>query len=667
MARGTVLAIALVGAAPLLAASLSDEQRSYYAARLGLTAASTALSAPPRRDATAEALIEWRRLRDTRAAGFDELASFLIANPGWPDELDMRRNAERALDPLAASPQRVAAFFARFAPLTPTGHARHAMALSALGRHGEAATAARAAWTGGVLTPEDEALLLGRYSSALSVADHDARTERLLWNNASSSAARAIGFTSPGKRAFFEARLAMQQKSPDADTRAAALASEWRNDPGFIVDRAGYLRTSGRWGEARQLLAAPRRLSRPPLDAEEWFETLLTNARGAATDGQHQLAFDIARQLGDAYPPGIEVRDRPLGERDDYTSLAWLAGTTALDKLRRPADAVGLFERYANAARSPQTQSKGQYWAGRAALAAGRKADADRLFALAATHYDQFYGQLAAERLGRPLAAPAQVMPTVASTDKQAFESATVVQAAQILGQLGAWRDQTQFLRKISNDAKSEADHALAFDLAGRLQRPDLAVMIGRSARVNGLDNFARPSFPVLPLPPGRSDEWTIIHAITRQESQFDREAVSHAGARGLMQLMPGTAREQAGKLGLGYDLAALTRDTGYNIALGSGYFQRMLAYYNGSYPLAIAAYNAGPGNVNKWLKANGDPRTGAVDWLQWIEAIPLTETRGYVQRVLENAVVYDLLHPDRARVKAKAPLTAWIGKTSIG
>jgi soluble lytic murein transglycosylase len=158
-----------------------------------------------------------------------------------------------------------------------------------------------------------------------------------------------------------------------------------------------------------------------------------------------------------------------------------------------------------------------------------------------------------------------------------------------------------------------------------------------------------------------------VVHAIARQESQFDKAAVSHAGARGLMQLMPGTAREQAGKIGLSYDAPALTSDTSYNIQLGSGYFQRMLSYYGGSYPLAVAAYNAGPGNVNKWLRANGDPRLPGGDILRWIEEIPIYETKNYVQRVLENAVVYDTLHPDKAHKRGPAILSTYLGKGTPG
>jgi soluble lytic murein transglycosylase len=168
-------------------------------------------------------------------------------------------------------------------------------------------------------------------------------------------------------------------------------------------------------------------------------------------------------------------------------------------------------------------------------------------------------------------------------------------------------------------------------------------------------------------VPDTQASNWTMIHAIARQESQFDRAAVSHAGARGLMQLMPGTARETAGKLGLSYDTTALTTDTDYNIQLGSSYFQRIYAQF-GSYPLAVAAYNAGPGNVNKWLRANGDPRSGTVDVVDWIEAIPIQETRNYVQRVLENAVVYDLINPTRARSAGASNKISWyLGKGKPG
>jgi soluble lytic murein transglycosylase len=158
-----------------------------------------------------------------------------------------------------------------------------------------------------------------------------------------------------------------------------------------------------------------------------------------------------------------------------------------------------------------------------------------------------------------------------------------------------------------------------------------------------------------------------MIHAIARQESQFDREAMSPVGARGLTQLMPATAKEQAGKLGLPWDPSRLTEDIGYNVMIGSSFFDRMLNYYQGNYVLAVASYNAGPGNVNRFIRANGDPRQPGVDVVDWIEAIPLTETRAYVQKVLENAVVYDLFNPERARTPQKDRLSYYLGKKDAG
>jgi soluble lytic murein transglycosylase len=469
----------------------------------------------------------------------------------------------------------------------------------------------------------------------------------------------------------FAARLAMRSGAVDAAFQASAVEaanpSLVRTDPGYITAKATWLRRAGRDGEARALLSGPRALTSAPLDAEEWLETLLTNARLADAGGDKNTAYNIAKQLDDALPPGTVVRETALGIRDDYTSLAWLAGEIAFKDLRRPNEAVRLFRAYGDAARSAQTRTKGYYWAGRAALAAGDTATANNYFADAAQHYDQFYGQLSLERLNRPQPRPvATPSIQVTAAEKTAFEDDRLVRAARALGEIGAWREQSLFLRALAQQATSPADHVLSGQLAKQIGRPDLGVMIGRSAQANSLDAVEVSGFPTVRVPAGHEGNWTFIHAITRQESQFDRAAVSHAGARGMMQLMPGTAREVAGKLGLSYDAGSLTTDTNYNMTLGSTYFQQMLRYFGGSYPLAVAAYNAGPGNVNKWLRANGDPRSGAIGMVDWIEAIPIFETRNYVQRVLENAVVYDTLRSDGGSLP-RAPLSSYLGKTTPG
>ncbi|MCP3728892.1 lytic transglycosylase domain-containing protein [Sphingomonas sp. MG17] len=611
---------------------------------------------------------DWKRLQQSDRYPFTDYANFMLAHPGWPGETGRRAAAETTLGSGVEAPSLVTRYFDRFPPLTAAGRVRFAEALAVSGRRAEADEQARRAWRSGSLRPADETALMSSFPGAIGPADHDARMDALLWQDARAAAARQLGFTSPQNRAVFDARLALRSNWPDASVKAAAAEALGSRDPGFIADRASWYRNNGASGSARSLLARPRALASLPGNVEKWYEVLLTNARAAEADGQYSLAYDIASRVDDALPPGAEVSDMSLGIRDDYTSLVWLAGTLALQKLRRPADAMAMFDRYSRGSRTPTTQSKGLYWAGRAAEAAGQASTAQTYYQRAAAFSDLYYGQLAAERTGLALKAPPAFNPAAAApAARAAFFNREVVRAAQYLGQTGQYQDQGLFLRQIAADATSAEDHILATELSRSIGRPDLGVMVGRSALLNGLTDYTVAGYPSVAVPPGEESYFTIIHAIARQESQFDRAAVSRVGARGLMQLMPGTARETAGKLGLGYDLGALTSDTGYNIRLGSSYFQRMLSYYGGSYPLAVAAYNAGPGNVNKWLRANGDPRAGSIGMIEWVEAIPIFETKNYVQRVLENAVVYDLLHPQRARSRGDARISWYLGKSRPG
>ncbi len=664
---------ALIGLTISLGAALLVVQDQDEAARTraaNLVAQGRPATTQPYNDngAIAAALAQWRALQQTDSMPFDSYAGFLMAHPGWPNEAANRRAAEKQAASPYASPGNVANYFRRFPPLTAAGAVAHARALQATGATGEAAEAARNAWRRGALSPTDESALLSGFAGVLSSADHDARMDALLWQGSTSIASRQLAYVSPARRALFEARLAFRTGAQNASDLAAANDGAGASDAGYVADKATWLRNSGASPSARSWLARTRSVGMArPGNVEEFYEVLLTNARAAAADGQYQTAYDIARQVDDAYPAGTDVSKKPYGERDDYTSLVWLAGQTALKQIGRPADAMTMFDRYGRGSQSPQTRAKGFYWAGRAAEAAGRSADATAFFTTAAGYRDQFYGQLSLEHLRRPLVAPPPLgQRTIDPATRQAFYSREVVRAAQFLGTIGQYQDQTAFVKVISGTAETDADHYLSDELARTIDRPDLAVMVGRMAMQNGLTDYSAIAFPTVSVPSGYDNQWTMIHAIARQESQFDRAAISHAGARGLMQLMPGTAREQAGKMGLSYSPSRLTTDTSYNAQLGSGYFQRIFGIY-GSYPLAIAAYNAGPGNVNKWLRANGDPRTGGVDMVEWIEAIPFMETKNYVQRVLENAVVYDLMNPQRAKSRGPNNLSWYMGRNRTG
>jgi soluble lytic murein transglycosylase len=610
------------------------------------------------------ALMSWDRLRQTDSLSFSDYASFLLAHPGWPGEARMRRIAENKADVTIENPTLIVSFFTRYPPSSAAGKARYADALSATGRPAEAMQAARSAWAAGNMAPDIEARLIARFGPNFTATDNDQRMERLLMERSTGAASRQLALVSPARKPLYAARLAMQMKSPSARDGQVGGTS----DPGFLIDRARWLSDTGRWSEARSSLSTPMQLSAPPLDARRWLAVLLDYAQAASKDNQASIALGIALNADRAFPSGANVRETDLGTRDVYTSLVWLGGQMALRQLNRPADAMTLFDRYSRAAKTPQTQTKGLYWAGRAALVAGDNARATAYFQSAAQHGDQFYGQLAAERVGVPSGIIPQPQPIeVTGAVRASFGASELVQAARRLGQRAQWRDQTLFLRTIAENVETDADHVLAADLARTIARPDLGVMVSRNWRNNGRGDPIRVGFPELSVPPTQQRQWTMIHAITRQESQFDRQIVSSAGARGLMQLMPGTARETAGKIGLTYDFDRLTSDPAYNIMLGSSFFANMLDSFGGNYVLAVAAYNAGPGNVRKWLAANGDPRMSGVDVIDWIEAIPFTETRGYVQRVLENAVVYDTLNPATAMIPKQNRLSSYLGKNKPG
>jgi soluble lytic murein transglycosylase len=646
--------------APLLVATACSAQSIPSA-----QATTTMASLPVRGDAIGNAVSQWSELRQSETYSFSTYANFMINYPGWPGEAGLRKAAEKNLRADGESLSTVIAFFSRFPPQTATAALRYAEALAGAGRQDEARVVARQAWTIGALTPEDETRFMSRFAGTVSTAEHDARMDKLLWTRSTTTAARQIAWVSGAKRPLFAARLALLTKSPDASAKAAALSPEHRNDPGYVADRAWWLRNTGQAIAVRNLLASPRSLNKPPMQADAWLEMLERNAEDAARDGQWQIVYNIARQVDDTYAPGTQVKERPLSERDSYTDLVFLGGTAALNRLGRPADAVGMFERYANAAKSAQTRSKGFYWAGRAAEAA-RQPNATSFYEQAAQYFDSFHGQLATERLGRPIANLSQPRAVeISASERQAFNERGLVRALIYLGQTGRWEDQSLFVRTLSNSVKTDAEHVLATELADKVKRLDLAVMVGRNARSAGYTDYLVSAFPQIKVPSDHVSSWTMIHAISRQESQFDRLATSRVGARGLMQLMPGTARETAPRAGLSYSYGSLG-DPQYNIALGSTYFAQLMDQFSGNYVLSVAAYNAGPGNVRKWLNSNGDPRNG-VDVMTWIEAIPLSETRNYVQRVLENAVVYDLLNPARANIRSKTPLSSYLGKSRPG
>jgi soluble lytic murein transglycosylase len=443
------------------------------------------------------------------------------------------------------------------------------------------------------------------------------------------------------RREVFAARLGILQGGSGATLAADALS-----DPGYLYNRSRKLRADGSAGAAVRLIVDSPPLAALPFDQTAWISELLALGRAANSID----TVRVAARADEAFAPGTDIAGLGYRLRDDYTSLMWLGGTNALWTNGNGSAAAPLFYRYGAAARTPQTRSKGFFWAGEAARRAGDVTGANRYYEMAAAYPDRFYGQIALQRLGRSLPSLA-ALPAATPTAQQraAFLARPLTRAVAEVARDAAWSTGVRFYRAIADQATTAEEHVLVAELARDIGRRDLAVILSDAAGADGHNEFTRIGFPRLQTPPGTN--WTMIHAVARQESQFAQNAISHAGARGLMQFMVATAREEARFAGVPFSANQLIDDPAYSMQLGSNHIERLLRTYNGSYPLAVAAYNAGPGNVNRWLRQNGDPRTGAIDWLQWIEKIEFFETKNYVQRVLENAAVYEQLYPEQANV----------------
>jgi soluble lytic murein transglycosylase len=588
------------------------------------------------------AVSRWEVLQANRELNFADYAEFVLAYPSFPRSDILRQRAEARLDSEAPPQADLLRFFDAHPPLTNPGRARYALALAGAQRP-EAFAEARKAWRGGTMSDPVELYLASIYGGQFTPEDHAARMDALLWQGKADAAARQAVNLAEADRPLALARLSLLRGSRP-ETAGLAVPPNAAADPGYVFNLVKHLRSTGQSGEAARVFAERPAFTRPALDPDAFVSELLAVGK----DGG---AVPIASRIDDLFVPGTDLSQLSFGLRDRYTDLMWLGGTRALWELGDGNAAAPLFQRYGDAAKTPLTKAKGYFWAGRAARRAGNQSDANRYFEMAARWPDYYYGQLALQALGRQMPGFAPLpQPAISAAARAEFESRPVVQAIRALAaDRRDWRTERRFFEALGDEADTPEEMSMAHQLALQTGLDEMAVVLGMKAGETGVAGFERVGFPVVATPPAVND-WTMVHAIARQESEFDQTRVSHAGARGVMQLMPGTAREQAGKLGMNYLAADLTGAPQYNIQLGDAYFARMMRYYGGSYPLAIGAYNAGPGRVNEWLRLNGDPRTGSIDWVTWVEKIPANfETRYYIMRVIGNAVTYSHMYPDQA------------------
>lgn len=560
---------------------------------------------------------------------FSTAAKFLSGHPDWPGADSLRRRAELEM-PDGIKDSAVLSFFSGGAPATARGLSRYLDALGDVGKAQKAKETLVAWWRRTPATAEEQGALLDRYGKILTREDHRVRLDRLV-SLRSYTAARALARRmGAGWPDLIEARISLIEERPDVNARLARVPGALRSDSGLLLDRVRWRRGRDDDDGAAALLRGQPAVAKI-VDVQGWWDERQTIVRRLMEKGRYRSAYALVTDY--AQPKDTNAA----------AEAQWLAGWIAWKFLNRPAEALGRFSAMHDGVNSPISRARAAYWSGRAAQALGKKDDAAQWLRRAASWPTTFYGQIAgagfsAASLPKPVGVPAPKM-----EQKVAFSRKDMVRAARLFDAAGRKAEAAGFLQGLADGARTPEDYALAADLALDMGYLNDAVKISRQAARKGVV-LSEAGYPtMLRRMKGVDLEWALVHALIRQESGFDAQAVSPAGARGLMQLMPSTAKEVAKKAGLRHDVRWLTAQPAHNIELGTRYFKRLLDKYDGSYALALAAYNGGPGRVDRWLEEIGDPRTGKIDIIDWIENIPVYETRNYVQRVLEGVYIYRL------------------------
>lgn len=630
-ALGAALIFCVLGAGAIPAQGVEQFENAMKIYRSGDGDAAVRAAGAP--GSVASDMIIWSRLRSSFGS-FEQGVEFVARRPDWPGLKLLRKKVEGMM-PDAPRGDVVRAFFAGVKPQTGEGSLHLAKALWDAGLKQEAMAEAVRGWTELSLT--DEAFERFRVDWPKTTKRfHWQRADMLLWRGLTGEAEKMRDLLGAGQQALLSARAGLRRDVDGVDALIEAVPASLAGDPGLAYERFLWRVRKGRSGAALELLLARSGSVESLGKPERWAGQRLRLARAAMREGNARLAYRAAAS-------------HQLTSGSKRNELEWLAGYVALVKLGDAKTALAHFRRFAAGVNTPISLGRAGYWEGRALEALGRAQEARAAFARGGQHQTAFYGLLAAEKVGMgmdPALIGAETFPNYKQNPRwndPRFEAARLALAA------GEMYFAERFLVQLSEDMDRTGVGQLAA-WAEAEGAPHLQLVLAKYAIKYHGDLLVRPYFPVPDIGRGnRTVPRALELAIARRESEFDPEVVSRVGARGLMQLMPGTAQDMAKRLGIEYSAARLTDGMAYNTRLGSEYLAYLQEKYGRNPVLIAVAYNAGPGRANSWSRALGDPRLGGVDIVNWIESIPFDETRNYVMRVTESIFVY------RARLTGQA------------
>ena len=569
-------------------------------------------------------VIEWQRLRAGEGL-LGDYEDFLKRRPDWPGLPYLKEKGETAVARSTTS-ARVISYFAGSLPETGEGAVALLRALKAEGRVAEAEDAAMQAWASLPFSRDQEEEMIALAGDSLALV-HELRLDRLLWQGRKAEAERMIPRVSSAWQALAKARLGLRSDANGVTALINAVPSALSDDAGLAYERFVWRMRRDLYDDALPLILEKSRSAATLGNPEDWAPRRAILTRWLMRQNRPAEAYRVASS-------------HQLSAGGNYADLEFLSGFIALRRLNDPATALRHFQHLEAGVSTPISLARAHYWQGRAHEAAGDKTAATAAFEQAARHQTAYYGLLAAEELGRDLDTALLADTRAPDWRNATWTKSSVHEAAKLLLDAGDLTLAKRFWLHLG-ESLDETGLAQLSDMALDINQPHVAVLVGKAAAERGLI-LSRAYFPVPEIvPEGLAVSRAVALAISRRESEFDPAARSHADARGLMQLLPGTAKLVAPKAGLPYDPARLTKDPSYNATLGSHYLAGLVEEFGPSIALVASGYNAGPGRPRRWIAEYGDPRLPEVDVIDWVEAIPFNETRTYVMRVVEGVVIY--------------------------
>jgi len=570
-------------------------------------------------------LYEWMLYReDYDTLPFSRIANFIEKNPHWPNQTSLRKSAERNM-PETLPADQVMVWFTKYPPLTGKGAIQFSNAARQIGKTNEAAAIIKTAWPNLDMNETQTKSLWMYWQNHLTITDHEMRLDELLFAHKYTLARATAIMMSKGYPELVEARIALAEDKKNVNNLINKIPEHLRKNTGLQFERLSWRRRHDEDKGALEIL-----MKQPDIkyagNAKEWWKERHIMIRRALEKKDYKTAYILAAH-------------HDQSDKSARAEAEWLAGWLALRFLNQPNVALAHFNTMYENVATAISKSRGSYWAGRAEEQLGHKNLADNWYKIASQYPHTFYGQLAMKKISRPMILP--LSPTPTEQDRTNMSRSDLLHAIEVANLAGMDSVHSQLTTALIAHLKTPGEYAEATRILYQAGDQTAAFRVAKAASWENIF-LGRYTFPSKEhqMKQTRGNH-ALYHAIIRQESQFDTQARSPSGALGLMQLMPATAKETAKKLSLSHQTSWLTEKPEHNIILGATYIDGLTDRFDNFLPMAIAGYNAGPGRVSGWIKEFGDPRTGQIDWIDWIELIPISETRNYVQRVIENYEIY--------------------------